>query len=34
MSGWTTIAVLVVVAGLGTAAWVTTPKGPNQVYVR
>lgn len=31
MSGWTTIWVLLIVVGVSSGAWVSTPKGPNQV---
>lgn len=31
MSGWTTVWVLIVAVIIGSATWVTTPKGPNQV---
>ncbi|WFD31433.1 H(+)-transporting V0 sector ATPase subunit e [Malassezia sp. CBS 17886] len=34
MSGWTTVWVLVVVVGLGSAAWTGSPKGPNQIIWR
>ncbi|PWZ02376.1 hypothetical protein BCV70DRAFT_210498 [Testicularia cyperi] len=34
MSGWTTIWVLLIAAGAGSAVWLTTPKGPNQVLIR
>lgn len=33
MSGWTTIGVLILAVLVGTAIWMTTPKGPNQVCV-
>ncbi|KOS15852.1 vacuolar atp synthase subunit h [Malassezia pachydermatis] len=34
MSGWTTIGVLILAVLVGTAIWMTTPKGPNQVLIR
>ena len=33
MSGWTTIGVLILAVLVGTAIWMTTPKGHNQVCV-
>jgi hypothetical protein len=34
MSGWTTIWVLIAAVGAGSGAWISAPKGPNQVCVR
>ncbi|PWN98207.1 hypothetical protein FA09DRAFT_286196, partial [Tilletiopsis washingtonensis] len=34
MSGWTTIWVLIAAVGAGSGAWISAPKGPNQVLLR